>query len=106
MERIDESVRRLLIDDDNLSCPGNCRYAAFIISKHVLEKYPNSDIRILVYPEAGTGESIHYSLYIEDDGGEKIIINTVKAPGFPLYIGSRDQAPGLLGLMKQTTAVI
>ncbi|EKE12612.1 MAG: hypothetical protein ACD_13C00155G0002 [uncultured bacterium] len=103
--RIEIFVRDLLKDDDNLNCPGNCRRSVTKIKEAINEKYPDVRTEVLVHPDAKSGYGVHYALQVED-GNDESLINVVKAPGFPVYIGEPEKAPPTFGVMKKTVKVV
>lgn len=105
MERINKFVRETLQNDENLTCIGGCRNSVSKIRSEINEKYPSAETQILVYPEARTGDGVHYSLLVKENGRESLI-NTVKAPGFPVYIGEPEKAPPTFQTMKIVREVI
>ena len=87
MSEVENSVREYLQKDETLQTPGNCRDSVSKIAQKLKEENPNIKISFLAYQEAKKGPGVHYALLIEDKE-RRILVNAVKAPGFPVYIGN------------------
>ena len=105
MERITEFIRGIIQEDDSLTDANNCRDSVSKIVNKVKEKFPTAKTSVLVYPEAHSGDGVHYSLLV-DAGSEKTLVNAVAAPGFPEYIGDPSIAVPTFSAMKETSKVI
>lgn len=103
-EAIAQFIHELSKDDDSLSEANDCRNSTIKL-KHLLEeKFPKAKVDFLAYPEARIGIGVHYSILV-GSGDEQFIINLVRAPGFPVYIGPLDQAVPIFREMKKVTSV-
>jgi hypothetical protein len=101
IKEVDSAIRNLSINDEHMQTPEWCRYATEEMIK-VAEKAdvtpPHAKIEILVYPKASAAEKIHYAVRASSPEGDEVF-NPNPAPLFPQYIGSFNQAPGLISRM-------
>ena len=97
-------VRGLIQEGDSLTDPENCRNAAQRIKDEINKRFPEVKVSFLAYPEVREGPGVHYAVLVKS-GGKKILINTVRSPGFPLYIGDMDLAVPTFAAMKETDTV-
>lgn len=104
IERIGTLVHEMVIADDTLSYPNNCRNSVSKIAGEIKHKFPSASVEYLAYPEANESESVHYSILVTTEG-RRMIINTVMSPGFPEYIGSFDLAVPTFSAMKRSDIV-
>ncbi len=104
-ENIPASIREFIQKDDTLTDPNTCRDSVLKIKKYIEENFPIAETILLAYPDTKTGENVHYSLLARLDKSE-LVINTVKAPGFPFYIGDLDHAIPTFLAMKKVPNVI
>lgn len=105
LENIPGFVRGLLQKDDSLSDPNNCRDSVLKIKAEIDKRFPTAEVEFLAYPEARLGDSVHYSV-LAIFNGRKILINTVKSPGFPIYIGDWENAVPTFFAMKKSDKVV
>ena len=94
-------TRELLQNDDSLTDPNNCRNSVHKLSEILKNEYPKENVTIVVYPDARKGLGVHYAIGTRDK-----LINPVSAPGFPEYIGPREEAGAIFQLLKPTDKVI
>jgi uncharacterized protein YigA (DUF484 family) len=104
-ETVVQFVHRLLQEDDSLSGPNDCRNVVSRLQHKLNERFPGTNAEVIVYPEAKKGKGVHYSLLVGEDDN-KILINTVAAPGFPEYVGEINAAVPTYSAMKVTPKVI
>ncbi len=105
LENITGYVRELVQGDDSITDANNCRDSVIKIKSEIDKKFPKVKTNFMVYPEAHEGFGVHYSLLVRQDENE-ILINLVKAPGFPIYIGDPKNAVSTFSSMKVTPEVI
>jgi len=104
-ENITGFVRGLIQKDDSVTDANNCRDSVIKINNEIHKEFPTVETNFMVYPEAREGFGVHYSLLVKQDENE-ILINLVKAPGFPIYIGDLKKAVPTFSSMKVTPGVI
>ena len=104
LERVENSVRRLLQENEALQTPGNCRNAVSKIAEHLKKEDQDLEISFLVYPKAESGFGVHYSLLVKK-GKNRILINTIEAPGFPIFIGDLKKAHPNFRAMNEVSEV-
>lgn len=104
LEGIGGLVREMIKVDDALTDPKTCRGSMLKIAGEIKKGFPDAGVSFLAYPEACEEEGVHYAILVvyENCG---MIINTVKSPGFPLYIGSLDLAVPTFSAMKRSDIV-
>jgi hypothetical protein len=105
LENISDFVRGLAQEDDTLTDKDDCRNSILKIKARVNERFPRVETVFLVHPEAREGFGVHYSLLVKQ-GQRKTLLNLVKAPGFPIYVGDLGKAPPTFSAMKETPKVI
>jgi hypothetical protein len=104
LEIIAGFVREMVVTDDALTDSNNCRNSAIKIASEIKKVFPKSKISFLAFPEACEGTNVHYSVLVAWEG-QKMVINTVMAPGFPEYIGDLSLAVPTFLAMKESDIV-
>lgn len=103
-ENICAFVRGLIQEDDSLTDANTCRDSVSKIAEVLKEQFPKAKVSVLAYPEAKEGENVHYAVLFRV-GERDFIINAVKAPGFPLFIGELENAAPTFGCMKEVSEI-
>ena len=104
LEMLTQRTRQLLQEDDSLTDANECRNSIPKLKSKLRAEFPQVKFEYLVYPEAKSGNGVHYALSATD-GSDELLINPVSAPGFPQFIGKTSQAIPTFSLMKKAPEV-
>lgn len=104
LETVAQRTRQLLQEDDSLTDANGCRSSIPKLTFRLRAEFPQVKFEYLVYPEAKSGNGVHYALSATD-GSDELLINPVSAPGFPQFIGKTSQAIPTFSLMKKAPEV-
>lgn len=104
LEAVSQYIRTLVLQDETLQSPNNCRASVQTIEQQVHLIFPTVQHQFLVAPEASNGEYVHYAIQFFLD--DTLLVNMVSAPGFPMYIGNKNMAHPFLVNMKTTDKVV
>lgn len=105
IESIAEEVRTLTQEHDSFTNPNDCRNCVIVLKNLLEKKFPEAEFDFLVYPKAKSGDGVHYALLASVDDKE-LLINPIPAPGFPEFIGNRENSAPTFSLLKKTNQVV